>query len=163
MPSPHTFGIKPIKELLDRYINVKDVVVDPFAGNSQVGTITNDLNPNTSAGHHMDALTFLKTLKDGIADVVLFDPPYSITQATQCYGAYGHDKLVTSVSNMRYWAECKNHMARVLAYRGWVICFGWSSMGLGKNRGFEMVEILLVPHGGSKNDTIVTTERPYLL
>ena len=32
-------------------------------------------------------------------------------------------------------------------------------MGLGKNRGFEMLEILLVPHGGSKNDTIVTVER----
>jgi len=32
-------------------------------------------------------------------------------------------------------------------------------MGIGKNRGFEMVEILLVPHGGSKNDTIVTVER----
>jgi len=25
-------------------------------------------------------------------------------------------------------------------------------------RGFEMTEILLVPHGGSKNDTICTAE-----
>ena len=33
------------------------------------------------------------------------------------------------------------------------------SNGIGKNRGFEMLEILLVPHGGSKNDTIVTVER----
>ena len=32
-------------------------------------------------------------------------------------------------------------------------------MGIGKNRGFEMIEILLVPHGGSKNDTIVTVEQ----
>jgi len=31
-------------------------------------------------------------------------------------------------------------------------------MGIGKNRGFEMTRILLVPHGGSKNDTIVTVE-----
>jgi hypothetical protein len=31
-------------------------------------------------------------------------------------------------------------------------------MGLGKNRGFEMQRILLVAHGGSKNDTMVTVE-----
>jgi len=35
---------------------------------------------------------------------------------------------------------------------------GWNSMGLGINRGFRMDRILLVPHGGSKNDTIVTVE-----
>ena len=29
---------------------------------------------------------------------------------------------------------------------------------LGKNRGFEIVEILLVAHGGHYNDTIVTIE-----
>ena len=32
-------------------------------------------------------------------------------------------------------------------------------MGLGENRGFTMMRILLVPHGGSKNDTIVTVEQ----
>jgi ribonucleotide reductase alpha subunit len=32
------------------------------------------------------------------------------------------------------------------------------SMGLGKNRNFTMQEVLLIPHGGSKNDTIITVE-----
>ena len=49
-------------------------------------------------------------------------------------------------------------MARILKPGGKAICFGWNSMGLGKNRGFEMTRILLVPHGGSKNDTICTVE-----
>jgi hypothetical protein len=31
-------------------------------------------------------------------------------------------------------------------------------MGMGKNRGFKIKRILLVPHGGAKNDTIVTVE-----
>lgn len=31
--------------------------------------------------------------------------------------------------------------------------------GIGKTRGFEIVEILLVAHGGNHNDTIVTVER----
>jgi len=30
---------------------------------------------------------------------------------------------------------------------------------MGKNRGFEIVEILLVAHGGHHNDTIVTVEK----
>lgn len=28
----------------------------------------------------------------------------------------------------------------------------------GKKRGFEIIEILIVPHGGSKNDTLCTVE-----
>ena len=30
---------------------------------------------------------------------------------------------------------------------------------MGKNRGFEIVEILLVAHGGHHNDTICTVEK----
>ena len=42
---------------------------------------------------------------------------------------------------------------------GFCISFGWNSNGMGKNRGFEIVEILLVAHGGHHNDTIVTVEK----
>ena len=46
----------------------------------------------------------------------------------------------------------------ILKKNGWVMCFGWNTNGLGKNRGFEMTEILIVAHGGSKNDTLCTLE-----
>jgi len=62
---------------------------------------------------------------------------------------------------MGYWGDIKNEMARIIKPHGIAICCGWSSGGIGKNRGFEILEILLVPHGGSKNDTIVTVERKY--
>jgi hypothetical protein len=39
------------------------------------------------------------------------------------------------------------------------MCFGWNSSGIGIKRGFELIEVLLVCHGGSHNDTIVTVER----
>ncbi len=42
---------------------------------------------------------------------------------------------------------------------GYAISFGWNSSGFGKKRGFEIIEILLVAHGGRHNDTIVTVER----
>ena len=41
------------------------------------------------------------------------------------------------------------------------MCFGWNSNGVGKVRGFEIIEILLIAHGGSHNDTIVTVERKF--
>ena len=43
-----------------------------------------------------------------------------------------------------------------------IISFGWNSQGFGKNLGFEIIEVLLVPHGRSHNDTIVTVERKIL-
>jgi len=59
---------------------------------------------------------------------------------------------------MKYWADCKNEIARILKPGGKVICFGWNSMGLGKGRGFVMKRLLIINHGGSRNDTLVTVE-----
>jgi hypothetical protein len=52
-----------------------------------------------------------------------------------------------------------NPLANKIKVGGYCISFGWNSNGMGKNRGFEIVEILLVSHGGHHNDTIVTVER----
>ena len=156
MPNKWTFTIKPIKELLDKYVH-EGKWCDPFAGENSPAQVQNDLSGKVE--FCMDALAFLKSRKDEEFDGVLFDPPYSITQAKQCYEGRGMEQLEIKPTSMKYWAECKNEMKRILKPGGMVICFGWNSMGLGKNRGFGMFEILLVPHGGSKNDTIVTVER----
>lgn len=164
MPCKRTFTIPPIRALLDKY-EVGMGWIDPFAGESApfgesaTVEISNDLNPEIPTDNHMDALVFLRKLHTAKYRGVLFDPPYSITQAAQCYKSFGKDKLEYSPSNMGYWAAIKNEMARILVPEGIAICCGWSSMGLGKGRGFVMEEILLIPHGGSKNDTIVTVER----
>ena len=134
------------------------MIVDPFANSCKYGTITNDLNDEFDTDYHLDALQFLKGIEDESVDLVLYDPPYSITQAAQMYKSYGKEKLETSVSNMRYWKECKDNISRILKRHGRVICCGWNTNGLGKGRGFEMTEILIVSHGGSKNDTLVTLE-----
>lgn len=38
MGNPETFLLRPVSDLLDRYIRIGDVVVDPFARNSKRGT-----------------------------------------------------------------------------------------------------------------------------
>ncbi len=154
MPNSKTFSIKPIKDLLAEEVT-KGIWLDPFARNSKIATITNDLNPNCSADYHLEAIEFLKLFNDNYADGVLFDPPYSPRQIKECYNGIGIEYFNTK---MNFWSDTKNEIARVIKPNGKSICFGWSSMGLGKCRGFTIQKILLVPHGGNKNDTIVTVE-----
>lgn len=158
MPNSKTFTIKPIKQFVEVEVDKGGVIVDPFANECKYGTIRNDLNPEFDTDYHMDALQFLQSLDDESADLVLYDPPYSISQASEMYKSYGKEKLEINVANMKYWAECKNNVARILKPNGRVICCGWNTNGLGKGRGFEMTSILIVSHGGSKNDTLVTLE-----
>lgn len=43
MPNSRTFQIKPIKELIEKYAH--GTIIDPFANNNTLATITNDLDP----------------------------------------------------------------------------------------------------------------------
>jgi len=161
MPNRNTFTIKPIYELLQRYIKNTDVIIDPFANTSKIANITNDMNPSFDTNYNLDALEFLTIMDNNSADIILFDPPYSFTQAKECYDGYGsellsHDKIPTK---MDYWASCKKEVARILKPSGICISFGWHSNGVGIINGCEIIEILLVAHGGSQNDTIVTVDR----
>jgi len=155
MPNKWTFTIKPIKELLSRYVS-KGVWCDPFAGENSPAKVQNDLSGKCE--YCMDALEFLKTRKDNEFDGVLLDPPYSLRQVSEHYKKAGI-KITGWHTSAGHTSAIKNEVKRILKRGGIAICFGWNSMGLGKNRGCEMIEILLVPHGGSKNDTIVTVER----
>lgn len=162
MPNGKTFTISPIKRLVEEYVlkvQHKGVIIDPFANSCEYGTITNDLNPEYQTDFHMDALKFLKSRGEKEADLVLYDPPYSITQASTLYKSFGKEKLEINVANMKYWAECKNEIARITKKGGYVLSFGWNTNGIGINRGFEIQEILIVAHGGSKNDTLCVAEK----
>ena len=150
MPNKWTFTIKPIAELLKE--EMVGLIADPFAGQNSPAYEQNDIEETAGSADadHKDALIWLKRKRTARYDTVLYDPPYSITQARM----YGKKEF----SSMKYWKECKDEIARIIKPGGKAICFGWNSMGLGKNRGFEMTRILLVAHGASRNDTIVTVE-----
>ena len=161
MPSKWTFTIKPIKELLERYkahgLFKEGVWVDPYAGKYSPADITNDINPKMPTTHHLDAKDFCAEL-EGEFDGVLFDPPYSYRQVTEHYKAVGIKATMLDTST-NFYNRTKNLLADKIKVGGLAICFGWNSVGFGKNRGFEMIEVLLVCHGGHHNDTIVTVER----
>ena len=157
MPNKNTFDIKPIKEVIDKYM-VEGVIIDPFANKNKIATITNDLDEQYDTNYHMDATDFLKMFEDNSVDMVLYDPPYSPRQVSECY------KNLRKAVNMQttqaaYWSNQKKEIGRILKPNGIVITCGWNSGGIGKKYGMEIQEILLVPHGGWHNDTIVTVEK----
>lgn len=158
MPSAWTFSIKPIKELLKEEVNTKkELWCDPFAGQYSPAQITNDLNPERNALYHMDALEFLKQQPDEHFDGVLLDPPYSNRQVSEHYKCAG--MKVTGWHTSAGWSKTiRDEVARITKKGGKVISFGWNSGGLGIKRKFKLIRILLVPHGGNKNDTIVCVE-----
>ena len=158
IPNSLTFTIKPIKELINRYDFGGAESVDPFANNNKIALYTNDLDPSTTAEFNLDAKVFLKTFKDNSVDIVYFDPPYSPRQVSECYRKMGMT-VNMQTTQASFWSELKIEIARVVKPNGLVLCFGWNSQGIGKTRGFEMEEILLVAHGGHHNDTICTVER----
>ena len=157
MPSADTFTVPPIKEFVERNIKGRSVIVDPFARESKYGTVTNDLNPDCATDYHMDALDFLRLFDDKSVDCVIYDPPYSPRQISECYKGVG--RTVTTETTQASWrAKQLDEIKRILKDDGAVLCFGWNSNGVGKKRGFDMREVLIVAHGGSHNDTICTYE-----
>ncbi len=139
MPNKETFKIKPIKELMSKYCCPKDweCALDPFPFE-----------------YKEDATDYLNRQPNNFFHIAFFDPPYSPRQLKECYKGKGEYDTKAST-----WSNWKNLLSRKIKVGGKVISFGWSSQGMGKNRGFEIIEILLVPHGGQHNDTIVVVEK----
>jgi hypothetical protein len=156
MPNGNTFSIKPIGELVRSH--VFGLSIDPFANSNRIAQHTNDLDPDMGCEYQMDALDFLKMWNDGSVDTVLFDPPYSPRQVSECYKALG--KTVNmQTTQASFWGDLKKEVGRIVKPSGKVITCGWNSGGIGKKHGFEIIEILMVAHGGWHNDTIVTVEQ----
>ena len=159
MPNKWTFTIPPISKLIHRYISGGSGWIDPFAGENSPAEITNDLNPERPTKYHLQALEFAKILDDKY-NGVLFDPPYNLSQIKECYDGIGAEYPDDWNLDASF-GKVKDVISSKIKCGGYAICFGWNTNGFGKNRGFEMVEILLVPHGGHHYDTIVTVERKF--
>ncbi len=157
-PSRHTFTIKPIKKLLERYVGDGKGWIDPFAGENSPAHFTNDLNPNKPTKYHLKSVDFCRTIQ-GKFKGILFDPPYSPRQIKECYENIGLQTSMTDTQNCVLYSETKKAIYNKLEDGAIAITFGWNSSGFGKSLGFEIIEILLVNHSAAHNDTIVVVEK----
>jgi len=157
MASHWTFQIKPIRELLARYVGDGKRWADPFAGTSTIAEYRNDLNPEQPTEHHLEAAAFAALLPDGLCGV-LFDPPYSYRQVSEHY-RHLKRKATKLDTSYNFYRRVQNALAPKIAPGGLAITFGWNTNGFGVGLGFEKIEILLVGHGLHHNDTLCTVER----
>lgn len=163
MPNSKTFKIKPIRELIQKEL-IKGIVIDPFANECNIKDIminntyiSNDIDEQYNTDYHLDALAFLKQFDDNSVDMILYDPPYSPRQVSECYKSLGMT-VNMKTTQASYWSNQKKEIGRILKQGGKAITFGWNSGGIGKKYGLDITNILLVPHGGWHNDTICTVE-----
>ena len=157
MPNKNTFEIASIKALLEEEVDLSRYWIDPFANRNKMASVTNDLSMEYDTDYHMDALDFLKMFDDSSVDGVLYDPPYSPRQVSECYNDVGYT-VTWDTTKASFWGNHKREISRIVKIGGKVITFGWNSGGIGYKYGFEIERILLVPHGGWHNDTICTVE-----
>lgn len=161
MPNSNTFDVPEILAFVQSYLMASKVSFDPFARNSRLATFRNDLNPDTAAEHHMDAEKFLLRLgSDGAkADLIIFDPPYSPRQISECYKSVGMEVGMKETQSALLYQRVRDAILTVSEEDATVLSFGWNTVGMGKERGFEQIEIMLCCHGGAHNDTICMAER----
>lgn len=156
MANKHTFSIKAIEKIIEKY--AYGIIIDPFANQNHLASITNDLDEQYNTNYHMDATDFLKMFEDNSVDTVLYDPPYSPRQISESYKKLGM-AVNRETTQSSYWRKHKEQISRIIRPEGIVISCGWNSGGIGKKYDFEIEEILLVAHGGQHNDTIVVVEK----
>lgn len=159
MPNSETFAITVIGDWVKSFLQHSKVSIDPFARNRRWATHTNDLNPDTAAESHLEARDFLRQLvqRQVVANLIIFDPPYSPRQVQECYESIGRQVTMQDTQTAVLKAECQE-LFRHLTYHGSVVLsFGWNTVGMGP--GWTMEQLMLVSHGGDHNDTICMAER----
>lgn len=166
MPDSRTFKIRAIRNIILKYVKEGDTVIDPFANESNIKEhlpksckyISNDLDTQYNNDYHLEAQDFLQLFDDNSIDVVLYDPPYSSRQVSECYKSLGRSVTISD-TNSGYFTKFKKEIARVLKPNGIVITCGWNTNGVGKKYGMDLLEVLDIAHGGAHYDTLVTVER----
>lgn len=160
MPDKNTFLIKPIKSFLKKVMYENPgIYADPFCGYCSPAQIKNDLNPDIPADFHLESMEFAEVLKADSFDHIIFDPPYSLRQIKECYQNVGVNFGKKESQQAVRYSRCKDILSNKMKDGSVSLSLGWNSSGFGKKRGFEIVEILMVNHGGAHNDTICVVEK----
>jgi hypothetical protein len=145
----YTFSVAPICTWVESVCEGR--VLNLFAGKTRlaVDETRNDLDMETPADYHLDALEFLREFKGEKFDTILLDPPYAYRKSMEMYKG-----IICSP-----FRQLKDAIPACLNPGGKVITFGYHSIVMGKARAFLLEQIALFSHGGAIHDTIATIER----
>lgn len=150
-PKRYTFQQPKLKEWTEYWC--KEKVLNLFAGlvKLNIDEVRVDINEEMLADYYMDAEEFVNmAIKENMKfDTIILDPPYNLRKSREKYeGRY-----------IGSFTKIKNLLPQILNNNGYIIHFGYDSVGMSKSRGFEKIAICLVCHNGDHNDTICLVER----
>jgi len=151
-----TFDIPSVGQLLGRYVNGGKGWADPFAANSRFAEWRNDLNPKSHAKYHMEAEEFIRTVLPDDLNGIIFDPPYSKRQISECYAGIGLKATQEDTSELFY-NRVKRAFEGKVRPGGYCISMGYSTRGV---YGWEDVEMLdVVANNDGAYDILVLVQR----
>lgn len=150
-PKKYTFEQPKVKKWIEEKCRGK--VLNLFAGKTRLNTnevrvdLSNEFNPD----YCMDAFSFVLYAKENNYkfDTIILDPPYSLRKSMEKYNG----KICSTFNKI------KNELPYILNENGIIITLGYTSVCMGKIRGFKKVEICLICHGGAHHDTIAVIEK----
>lgn len=98
----------------------------------------------------MEAFDFVQMAKEKgwKYDTIILDPPYSLRKSMEKYNG----KICST------FVKIKDELPYILNGGGQIITFGYTSVCMGKVRGFKKKEVCLICHGGSHHDTVIVIE-----
>lgn len=151
-PKKYTFEMPKLKQWTIQ--NCKGETLNLFAGKTVLYGVKEtrvDLNKEMPADYYMDAYEFvLMAIKNGWKyDTVIFDPPYNLRKSREKYfGVF--------TSQLR---KIKTELSKIVNIGGQVISYGYDTIGMGRQRGFDLIHVCVVCHAGDHNDTLCIIEQ----
>jgi hypothetical protein len=152
------FKLPFIEEKIKQHINENVYSVNPLSSGNKITTVTNDINPDIESDYHMEALEFLKTIPSNSVDLLLFDPPYNPARSKHFIETFNvkRNKLYTMTN---YWTFLKDEISRIVKKGGVVFSISYTSSGIGKSKGFEIEDIMILNHELSTMDVFCVMDR----
>lgn len=139
-----------------RQVRPYGLILDPFARNCPLGTLTNDANETTDAMYHMDAQDFLRMVISvhGIesADFVILDPPFSARQHDEKYKD-GDYEIINAYTVPGYMQLIYRWSELILKPGGRLLKLGYNSNQVGL---MDLQAGWNIPVGANRNDIICT-------
>jgi len=145
----YTFECPKIKQWVED--NSFGPTLNLFAGKVvlNIDEVRNDLELTMVAEYHEDSLDFVMNWSGHKFTTVILDPPYSYRKSMEMYN--GH-------RNSRF-KRVADELPRILHPYARVISFGYHSTFMGKIRGFDLIKMCVLAHGGAQHCTIAIVEK----
>jgi len=133
-------------------LDYTSLALDPFSRNcTWAGDMTNDINPDTEAQNHQDALAWVQTIQPESVAIGLLDPPFSDRQGAEKYGT----GAIYSIPG--YLSHLERAMADCIVAGGYIIKCGYNTNRPSDT--FSLVEIQLCCFGGNRHDMLISVWR----